>query len=184
MELQQAKQIADGLVKDLLPFCERAEIAGSIRREKPEVKDIEIVAVPKLLPITDMFGASVGTSSAIEENIQSLLTSWNAYTIKNGEKYKMIALADHGIKLDLFIVTKESWGVQFVIRTGPSDFSHWLVTQKRFGGAMPAHAKVEGGRIIVANKPIETNEEIDVFNFLQIKMQEPKLRSAPKNFIK
>ena len=49
---------------------------------------------------------------------------------------------------------------------------------------MPAHAKVEGGRIVVANKPIETNEEIDVFNFLQIKMQEPKLRSAPKNFIK
>lgn len=29
------------------PFCEKVRVAGSIRRGKPEVKDIELVAIPK-----------------------------------------------------------------------------------------------------------------------------------------
>ena len=32
-------------------------IAGSVRRQKPEVKDIEIVALPKVIEVKDMFDA-------------------------------------------------------------------------------------------------------------------------------
>lgn len=47
MNLDYAKQIAEALIEELRPYCERISIAGSIRRGKQEVKDIEIVAVPK-----------------------------------------------------------------------------------------------------------------------------------------
>ena len=41
MKLAKAKAIADKYVALLAPFCDRIEIAGSIRREKEEVGDIE-----------------------------------------------------------------------------------------------------------------------------------------------
>ena len=47
MKLETAKEIANDFLKLIRPFCLRAEIAGSIRREKPEVKDVEICAVPR-----------------------------------------------------------------------------------------------------------------------------------------
>ena len=47
MILSEALPIAEKLKAELAPFCSRIEIAGSIRRKKPEVKDIEIVCVLK-----------------------------------------------------------------------------------------------------------------------------------------
>lgn len=47
MEHSAALKIAEGLVCEFGPYCERVEIAGSIRRGKAEVGDIEIVAVPR-----------------------------------------------------------------------------------------------------------------------------------------
>lgn len=46
MRLAQAKTIAEEIVSTIEPYCERVLIAGSIRRGKADVKDIEIVAVP------------------------------------------------------------------------------------------------------------------------------------------
>lgn len=40
---------ADALAAALAPYCERIEIAGSIRRRKPEPSDIEIVAISKVV---------------------------------------------------------------------------------------------------------------------------------------
>lgn len=46
MELSNARVIANELVQTLAPFCDRIEIAGSLRRQKPQVHDIDIVALP------------------------------------------------------------------------------------------------------------------------------------------
>lgn len=45
MKLEQALEIAEKVKALLAPHCERIEIAGSIRRKKPDVKDIEIVGL-------------------------------------------------------------------------------------------------------------------------------------------
>jgi DNA polymerase/3'-5' exonuclease PolX len=45
--LDTARKVATALMGLLLPVCERLEIAGSIRREKPQVSDIELVAIPR-----------------------------------------------------------------------------------------------------------------------------------------
>ena len=46
MQYKQAKEIADNIVLMLSPFCDRIEIAGSIRRKKELIGDVEIVAIP------------------------------------------------------------------------------------------------------------------------------------------
>lgn len=182
MEHKQALRIATNLLNDLLPFCERAEIAGSVRRQKPEVKDIEIVVIPKMRKVLDMFGSESGSVSELQEKMPYLLGYWNAYAIKNGEKYKQISLNDHFIKLDLFIVNVDTWGYQFAIRTGPADYSHWLVTQKKYGGALHSYARIENARVIVNGKPIQTREEEEFFDFLDLPTLAPEKRAAPNGF--
>jgi DNA polymerase/3'-5' exonuclease PolX len=48
MKLSQVKPIAEAVRSKLAPYCEECEIGGSVRRECPEIGDIEIVCIPKL----------------------------------------------------------------------------------------------------------------------------------------
>ena len=45
--LPHAKAILD----QLSPFCERAEIVGSVRRVKTHVGDVELLIIPKRIPV-------------------------------------------------------------------------------------------------------------------------------------
>ena len=164
-----ALEIAQTLTARLMPYCERIAIAGSVRREKPEIGDIEIVAIPR--KAYDFFGFETG-----DHALNSVEWSEFGKLIKNGSKYKQIELHE-GINLDLFIVTPPAqWGVQLMIRTGSADFSHRLVTSRQFGGLMPSNYKVKDGAIWSSNHVIETPEEEDVFNLIGVPFIEPALR--------
>src|SRR3989344_1789872 len=52
----EAYAIATAIVEQLRPHCIRIEIAGSLRRKKSEVKDIDIVAIPKPYYPGGLFG--------------------------------------------------------------------------------------------------------------------------------
>lgn len=56
MKLSQAQNLASKIVDSMRDACTRVEIAGSIRRCKPECRDIEIVAIPKLGEPIDLLG--------------------------------------------------------------------------------------------------------------------------------
>ena len=47
MELEKAKQIGNEVLEKIRPCINQGEIAGSIRRKKKEVHDIDIVIDPK-----------------------------------------------------------------------------------------------------------------------------------------
>ena len=53
MELKQAEKLAADLVGELALLCERIEVVGSIRRRCPQVKDIDIVLIPKSITLLD-----------------------------------------------------------------------------------------------------------------------------------
>jgi DNA polymerase/3'-5' exonuclease PolX len=103
--------------------------------------------------------------------------------IKNGDRMKQIELPE-GIMLDLFIVLPPAqWGVIYAIRTGPADYSHWLVTLRKHGGALPSYMKVHDGGIYEDAELIETPEESDVFKLLQMQYVKPEDRRAPVGFL-
>lgn len=168
IQLEEARQIATVLVDKLRVHCQRIEIAGSIRREKPEVGDIEIVAIPCF--IADLFG--VPSQSALDT------LDWNDFggVVKAGSKYKQIKL-HQGVNLDLFIVTPPAqWGVQFILRTGPKEYSHKIVTPRKHGGLLPSYLRVQQGAIWSHNHIVPTAEEIDVSNLMGLPYVEPRLR--------
>lgn len=165
MKLDEALGIADHLIERIGIFCDRIEIAGSVRRQRPEVNDIEIVA--QLRPAClDLLGYPV----------PGLLDLRNfGKPIKDGPKYKQIALPE-GINLDFFIVSPPAhWGVIFAIRTGPAAFSHALVTKRQYGGYLPSWAKPSGGAIYdKTGEVIPMPEEEDFLKFCGfIKKLEP-----------
>jgi DNA polymerase/3'-5' exonuclease PolX len=169
--LSQAAIIVQDLMIKLSPYCHRLEPAGSYRRGKSEIGDIELVAMPKYED-WDLFG------KLTDDHMLDLL-DWTAYgkLIKGGHKYKQIELFE-GVNLDLFIVTEPAqFGVVHLIRTGPAEYSHKMVTARSAGGLMPSNYRFKDGAIWSRNHIIETPEERDVFDLFGMPFVEPELRA-------
>jgi len=125
-----------------------------------------------------MFGNIVATGSEIDVAVRQLVQA-GARLLKNGPRYKQIALPD-GINLDLFLVLQpaQQWGVLFAIRTGPADFSKWLVTPRKDGGALPSYCCVQDGVVRNGDTIMPMPEESDFFDFLGLGWIEPGQRQA------
>lgn len=179
MRLARATEIAQDLQARLSPVCHRVEIAGSIRRGKPEVKDVELVAIPKTEALLDLFGTPYSQRSLLDPVLEDLISAGVlAPGGRAGEKHKRFEVGGQDIALDLFLVTPPAqWGVIFTIRTGPGDFSQWLVTPRAQGGALPGGYQVQDGVLRAWGKVIETPEEEDVFRSLELPYISPAERS-------
>lgn len=165
-----AMDMALMVVRKISPLCDRVKVAGSLRRKKGDVGDIEIVCIPK--EQSDLFGNKFRSADVIS----SLLKESGYGLHKDGEHYKQINLIH--CMCDLFITTPECWGVIYMIRTGSADFSHKMVTPKRYGGFMPSHLKVKEGRLWNGDTVLDTPEEEDVFSAYGIDFIEPERRNA------
>lgn len=136
MELIKAKEIADKLVNLLTPYSKIINIAGSIRREKPEVKDIEIVCLPKKVQggQVDIFDESPQDMIVSTEFIRTVYSLGTVLKGKATGRYMQIVLPE-GINLDLFIPEESDFFRQYVIRTGSGDYSHKVIATgwKKFG---------------------------------------------------
>ena len=164
LRLPLAQALAGKVTAALEPGCLRCEVAGSIRRAKAEVGDIEIVCIPR--PIVDLFGDPIG--SLLDRILATLAEEGRLIRgDKNGQKYKTFFIPSvPGLKLDLFITTPECWGVNFTIRTGPAEFSQQIVTQKNKGGLLPSDLNVAGARVWRGAEVLATPEEKDFFELV------------------
>jgi len=174
------QELGQSLLEMLRPGCDRIEIAGSIRRGKVQPKDIELVAIPKIHHTADLFGTEYHTDM-LSERIQDFCghvdDEWgfDQALKRNGPKYKRLRHA-RGVCCDLFITDADQWGAQFVIRTGPAEFSHMLVTR-----ALRLGMKQEDGRLWRIHRDdtktvIPTPEEVDYLKALGLPWIEPEQR--------
>ena len=186
MDYALALPLAERIMDLLQPGCKRIDIAGGLRRQKPDPHDIELVAIPDLRPPRPIFGCP-----AYPTILDALLGSLERgdeddlliHLSMNGPKFKQFAISQDGgqlwlIKLDLFLVTPPSdWGVEFLIRTGPKEFSQWMVTSKFIGGALPSGYHCEDNRILSHDgQYIPCPEEIDFLKFCHLDWIAPSIR--------
>jgi len=136
MNHRDASQLASGLRLALEPGCKRIEIAGSVRREKPDPHDLELVAIPRIeeRDARDLFNMQVGTHKVnlFEIRLIELLDEceWEFDPVlkRNGPHYKRLRHVRTEICADVFLTTFAGWGGALAMRTGPADFSQGLVT--------------------------------------------------------
>ena len=131
IELGKANRMAEKLKKNLAPYCIKIEIAGSIRREKAEVGDIEIVCIPRRFK-----RKGKKKESHLDFQLKKLEKKNKIRMIKGGSRMKQFYLIRKDrtiiIKVDLFCVLPPAqWGVIYMIRTGPASFSKWLVSFRK-----------------------------------------------------
>jgi len=155
--------------------CTQVEIAGSLRRKKRQVKDIEIVAEARIE--TDLFGGSKSGPWEIDRLVEGHLFAGklsHRMPRRMGERYKALVDVESGIAIDLFVVRPPArWGAILAIRTGPATFSKELVTAARRRGR-----RVVDGRLIIeaTGATIETPTEESFFRACGVEWREPEAR--------
>jgi len=108
MALERAQKIAEEVVKHLSPYCQRIEVAGSIRRKKPWVNDVDLVLIASDL--------------------------WNLYAevmklgqVKvNGSKLMRVMVGS--VQVDIYIADERIWATLLLIRTGSAENNIRLAT--------------------------------------------------------
>jgi len=156
-------------VRDLLaPHCERISIGGSIRRQKPTVKDIEIICIPKPYDI-GLFASGIAPVVEQWPKVKGELPCKYTQRLLPGGKHHA------HIALDLFMCEADNWGLILALRTGPGDWNqHWLLPKlARVGLTM------RGGYLWRGSEQIRVREEEDLFSILNHPFVEPRDRYAP-----
>jgi DNA polymerase/3'-5' exonuclease PolX len=193
MDLQQARALADELAEALSPGCERVSVAGSVRRGKPEVHDLEIVAIPRseFVATGNLFGEMSELEidhfgPTLREVLDSGRWMFDHVLKRNGPRYKRLRDERTGVCCDLFLATPAGWGGALAIRTGPSDFSQALVTLALRQGKHVAdgylihgHPKPDRGCPAGAACPliVPTPEETDFLSALGLPFLAPEHRT-------
>lgn len=173
MELDKAKIIAQDVRRILSPYCIRIEVAGSIRRERREIGDVEIVCIPKVQEIQDgLFDKKL----VVNEGFIKQVNEWEKVKGEPTGKYTQRKLP-RGIALDLFICGTGNWGLIFAIRTGSAEFSHKIL----IGKINRAGYKSQGGILFDGNGEIVPMPEEDkLFDMIgmEARFYDPKNREV------
>lgn len=166
--LTKAQQIATAFA----PACDHVWIAGSIRREKPHIRDIELVVVPHFRSI-DLFGiANMDAGSDLDGLLTDFLDRGalkpDPELPRNGSRYKRFIVTSVQTPLDLFIAEPRNAGNILMIRTGDSDFSRKLVTPRALGGLMPRDYRHAEGYLWHGDSLLPCPDEQTLFAHLGI----------------
>ena len=149
IKLEVAEKVANDVIDYLRPMCERIEIAGSIRRKKPTVHDIDIVALPN--------------PEYCFKNLQEILEDKGAETVLSGNK--LIKQNFRGVQVDIYGATENNFEVIFLIRTGSAEHNK-LLCQKAIAKGL--RLKFDLGLMSVAGQGqnIVANTEEGILSYL------------------
>lgn len=174
MRLKEAAEIAHKCLTVLKTHCQRIEIAGSIRRKVSEVKDIEIVCIPKCVDLSQssLFDNTV-SKQIPSPSFVAAVEQWQPLKGHPTGRYTKRLLPE-GINLDIFIVNPINWGYILALRTGPAEYSEYLVTRAKRMGYIPFKGHLYYRKTIV---PVQREEEF--FDLLNLRYLLPEYRRNP-----
>lgn len=109
--LAEAQAIANDVITQLGPHCSRLQVAGSIRRQRPTIGDIEVVCLPLPYDASPLFASGIAT----------VVNQWEKVRGELPCRYTQRRLPC-GMKLDLFMPDPLGYGLQLAIRTGSADW--------------------------------------------------------------
>jgi len=157
LELAKAQKLTlqiEGIVK---PLCDKLEIVGSIRRQKPFVGDVDFVAVA-----TDCNWGKI---------VQALK---KANVICSGKSVIKLnfPFENNLFQVDFYRATEQTFGIQELVRTGSADHNMWLA-----GYALSKGFRLKYSEGLIKDKVAVAGEsEESVFAALGLQCPEPQFR--------
>ena len=172
-------KVAAELCAALKPASARLVVAGSLRRNKPDVGDVEILYIGKLATRPgDLF--STIEANLADEVIAALEKAGVLERRKNvngsemyGPKNKLMRHRATGLPVDFFAATAENWHNYLVCRTGSVDSNTriCMAAQERGWKWNPYGAGFSRGGEIRAMA-----SEAEVFAFVGLPYEQPEAR--------
>lgn len=187
---REALAVARLFIQFLKPRCDKIVVAGSLRRRKPMVSDIEILFIPTFATEKDpgdLFGGTRLANTTTERAIAALLAAGVLAKRLNvngaeawGDKNKLGVHPASGIAVDLFTATRDNWFNYLVCRTGGAE-SNVLICNAAIARGWKWNPYGDGfSRPIglAERREIHTvTSERDVFDFVHLPYLEPCERS-------
>lgn len=167
--------------------------AGSLRRGCESVGDIEHVVIPKLVPeVEESLMGPVATGlmtnrllDRADELVRSGVVQKAEYgdtrTNRWGDKYRGILF--EGIKHEIFTADERNHGAILAIRTGPHEFSEYLVTMLKQAGRYRqaggyVRKVIDGDVCMLDDAIVPVPEEADYFKLVGVPLIEPHKREG------
>lgn len=154
--LRAAQEVSKTLL-DVLMYAGRVDVAGSIRRKKADVGDIELVIDARDNAVAPEFATIDGRIDALlsaGKISQQLRPDGKARAW--GTRYK--AGVFQGVNVDFWLVRDDrNYDTTLLIRTGPGDGNKWLVTSEAYGGGLPDHVRFHEGNLWRCFYPSHSN---------------------------
>lgn len=128
----KARQAALALIEQLRPACYHIEIAGSIRRVRPQVHDIDLVAWPIYHDevSANLFGETTQIKSRPDQLLSALgYTTGQAVAVDVDAK--ILKTVSVGIPVEIYLVERDgsNAGALLQMRTGPAAHNAWLAAR-------------------------------------------------------
>ena len=158
MELEVAQKIAAEVIERLLPYCQKIETAGSIRRRKAIVHDIDLVLIP-----ADPWN--------LEAEVLALARPFQPKL--SGEKLKRFDY--NGAQIDLYYASLETWATLLLIRTGSKENNIRLCSKaKKVGWHLAASG---AGLFDCTGQRVAGDTEESLYQALGLPYQAPEERN-------
>lgn len=159
---------AEALRDRLAEHATRVEIAGSLRRGKPMVKDVDLVAL--------------NPTPGFYEYLDGLIDSGKCRKAVYGESQKTAwgmkrrGLEFDGMKFEVYTADSDNWGYQFWLRTGPGEANtHIMTVLKRNESPL----RFVDGYAYLNGVKVPIRDEHTLFGLLGMPYVAPAERDAP-----
>jgi DNA polymerase (family 10) len=163
--LSEAENIANQLKTAIYSHCDKLEIAGSIRRKKPVVHDIDFVAVAK----------NDAEWGKISEELKRLKAKPGC---AGNSIIKAYLPCQNGLfQVDVYRAKPSTFGIHLLIRTGSAEHNMWLAAYAISKGMRLKYS--EG--LIQENVAIAGEDEKGVFTALGLPYPSPDEREIEEN---
>jgi DNA polymerase (family 10) len=167
LDRTEIEPLALKIIRAIEPYSAKAEVAGSIRRQKDTVNDIDIVVEPKphswiklLKEIRRKFDA------VTEKQGAKLATLYVPFVSKQRQGY---------VQVDLYRATKRTWGILLLIRTGSAKHNIYLASLAIRKGYRLAYSK---GLLDEKGEVVASKTEREVFQALGLDYIQPQDREV------
>jgi DNA polymerase/3'-5' exonuclease PolX len=172
LPLAEAEAIAVGVMQQLEPHCEVISLAGSLRRQRPTIGDIEIVCVPKPYDASPLFCSGIAT----------VVNQWEKVRGELPCKYTQRILPE-GIRLDLFMVHPDGYGLQRAIRIGSADWCRTILAPAWVGAGYHSEGGLlrridNTGGIYTLGSVVPVRTEPELFRLIDLPWVHPRDREV------
>lgn len=165
MLIEKAIPMAEQIVAAVAPMCEKIEIVGSIRRNRPQVGDIDLVILPKPGQLQAIKGRCIKSGVSIMMNGDlNFLFIW-----KNVQIDIFFATP---VQTDLFTTIPSNFASLMLCRTGSREHNIWFCQQ-----AMQAGCSWNPYKGVYKDKVLQEAEtEEDLFKLIGLDYVAPEAR--------